>query len=60
MTMLPNSPEVKEVVLGKNGVLEGAKSGSILVGYEFDCTACVTGNFGQSKRARSYYCWTLP
>lgn len=31
MTMLPNSPEVKEVVLGKNGVLEGAKSGSILV-----------------------------
>ncbi len=31
MTMLPNSPEVKEVVLGKNGVLEGAKTGSILV-----------------------------
>ena len=31
LTMLPNSPEVKEVVLGKNGVLEGAKSGSILV-----------------------------
>ena len=31
MTMLPNSPEVKEVVLGKDGVLEGAKPGSILV-----------------------------
>ncbi|MDZ4165928.1 MAG: 2-hydroxy-3-oxopropionate reductase [Smithellaceae bacterium] len=31
ITMLPNSPHVKEVVLGKNGVLEGAKPGSIIV-----------------------------
>jgi len=31
ITMLPNSPEVKEVVLGKNGVLEGVKSGSIII-----------------------------
>jgi 2-hydroxy-3-oxopropionate reductase len=31
ITMLPNSPHVKEVVLGKNGVLEGAKPGTILV-----------------------------
>lgn len=31
ITMLPNSPEVKEVVLGTNGVLEGAKPGTILV-----------------------------
>jgi 2-hydroxy-3-oxopropionate reductase len=31
ITMLPNSPEVKECVLGKNGVLEGAKAGLILV-----------------------------
>jgi 2-hydroxy-3-oxopropionate reductase len=30
-TMLPNSPDVKAVVLGPNGVLEGAKRGSILV-----------------------------
>ena len=30
-TMLPNSPHVKEVVLGKNGIIEGVKSGSILV-----------------------------
>lgn len=29
--MLPNSPQVKEVVLGKDGILEGAKSGTILV-----------------------------
>ena len=31
ITMLPNSPQVKEAVLGADGVLEGAKKGSILV-----------------------------
>jgi 2-hydroxy-3-oxopropionate reductase len=31
ITMLPNSPEVEEVVLGKNGVIEGIKSGAIVV-----------------------------
>jgi len=31
ITMLPDSPEVKEVVYGKDGVLEGIKSGSIFV-----------------------------
>ena len=31
ITMLPNSPEVKEAVLGAGGVLEGAKPGTILI-----------------------------
>jgi 2-hydroxy-3-oxopropionate reductase len=31
ITMLPNSPDVKEAVLGKNGVLDGAKEGLILI-----------------------------
>lgn len=31
ITMLPNSPQVKEVVLGENGVIEGAKQGAILI-----------------------------
>jgi 2-hydroxy-3-oxopropionate reductase len=31
ITMLPNSPQVKEVVLGERGVIEGAKAGSVLV-----------------------------
>ena len=31
ITMLPNSPHVKEVVLGKGGVIEGAKPNTILV-----------------------------
>jgi len=28
ITMLPNSPEAKEVVLGKNGIIEGEKKRS--------------------------------
>ena len=31
ITMLPNGPEVKQAVMGENGVLEGAKSGSLLI-----------------------------
>lgn len=31
ITMLPNSPHVKTAILGENGVLEGAKSGTIIV-----------------------------
>jgi len=30
ITMLPNSPEVKEVILGPNGVIEGARTGCIV------------------------------
>ena len=31
ITMLPDSPDVEEVVLGKNGVLEGLRSGSLFI-----------------------------
>jgi 2-hydroxy-3-oxopropionate reductase len=31
ITMLPNSPHVKSVVLGENGVLQGATAGSIII-----------------------------
>ena len=31
ITMLPNSPDVKKAVLGENGVLDGAKKGTILI-----------------------------
>lgn len=31
ITMLPNSPHVKAVVCGENGILDSAKSGSILI-----------------------------
>jgi len=31
ITMLPNSPQVKEVVIGKDGVIDGAKSGTVVI-----------------------------
>lgn len=31
ITIVPNSPQVEEVILGANGVLEGAKAGSVIV-----------------------------
>ncbi len=31
ITMLPNSPQVKEVVLGENGVIEGIKAGGVVI-----------------------------
>ena len=31
ITMVPNSPHVKQAILGPNGVLEGAKAGSLVV-----------------------------
>lgn len=31
ITMLPNSPQVKEVVLGENGIIEGARPGSVVI-----------------------------
>src|SRR4051812_43303423 len=31
ITMLPNSPQVREVVLGKNGILDSARSGTIVI-----------------------------
>lgn len=31
ITMLPNSPHVKAAVLGENGVIEGARKGSVLI-----------------------------
>lgn len=31
MTMLPNSPDVREVILGANGVIEGTRPGSLVI-----------------------------
>ncbi|MWN06737.1 2-hydroxy-3-oxopropionate reductase [Gilliamella sp. Pas-s95] len=31
ITMLPNSPHVKEVVLGENGIIDGAKKGTTII-----------------------------
>lgn len=31
ITMLPNSPQVKEVILGENGVIDGARKGTVVI-----------------------------
>ena len=31
ITMLPNSPQVREVALGEGGIIEGGKEGSVLI-----------------------------
>ena len=31
ITMVPNSPQVREVCLGKNGIVEGAKPGTVVI-----------------------------
>lgn len=31
ITMLPNSPQVREVILGDNGVIEGARPGAVVI-----------------------------
>jgi len=31
ITMLPNSPEAEEVILGENGIIEGAKAGAVVI-----------------------------
>ncbi len=31
ITMLPNSPQVKEATLGENGIIEGAKAGTVVI-----------------------------
>lgn len=31
ITMLPNSPQVKEVALGENGIIDGAKPGTVVI-----------------------------
>jgi hypothetical protein len=44
ITMLPNSPHVKEAVMGPGGVLEGAKAGTILIDMKFHCPAGLAGD----------------
>ena len=31
ITMLPNSPHVRDVCLGENGIIEGAKEGTVVI-----------------------------
>ena len=50
ITMLPNSPEVREVLTGPNGIIEGAAPGT-LVGYEFHFPTW-PGKWAKSSRGK--------
>jgi len=57
ITMLPNSPHVKAAVLGKDGVIEGAQKGSIVV----DMSSITQSSAGKSLKRllrRASGCWT--
>jgi len=51
ITMLPNSPHVKEVILGEGGVLEGSKSGQIVVDMSSIAPA-VSQEIGEALKAK--------
>jgi phosphoglycerate dehydrogenase-like enzyme len=56
ITMLPNSPHVKAAVLGKDGVIEGAHKGSIVVDMS-SITPIVSRKISEALR-RASGCWT--
>ncbi len=58
ITMLPNSPDVKEAVLGKDGVIEGARPGTHRGGHELDRPAGGPGGRRPSWRRRASRCST--
>ena len=60
ITMLPNSPHVKQVVCGENGVLEGAKPGAILVDMSSIAPARVPGDRQGLRGKRRGSCWMRP
>ncbi len=47
--MLPNSPHVKEVALGENGIIEGAKPGTVVI----DMSSTAAGESGNQRSAES-------
>jgi len=52
ITMLPNSPDVEQVALGKDGVIEGAKAGLIFVDMS-TISPIVSQKVGQALAAKS-------
>ncbi len=60
MTMLPtNSPEVKEVVLSKNGVLERPKTGKYSGGWQVRLHR-LHQEISAKAKSKGLLCWTLP
>ena len=57
LTMLPNSPQVKEVVLGENGIIKGHRRGKALIDIARRSTSLRDIAIALSKRRT---CWIFP
>src|SRR5688500_20165404 len=53
ITMVPDGPEVEQAVLGPNGVLEGAKKGSIVIDMS-SSSPMVSRKVGAALQAKGY------
>ena len=51
ITMLPNSPEVREVLTGPNGIIEGAAPGTLVVDMS-SISPIVPGKWAKSSRGK--------
>ena len=56
ITMLPDSPDVEQVVLGTNGVAEGLRSGGILIDMS-SIDPQVTRRIGSHLKTIGVTCW---
>src|SRR5438105_2152430 len=52
ITMLPNSPDVEQVVLGRDGVIEGARPGLVLLDMS-TISPLVSQKIGAARAART-------
>src|SRR5262245_32021221 len=52
ITMLPNSPDVEQVVLGRDGVIEGARAGMVLLDMS-TISPLVSQKIGEALAAKS-------
>src|SRR5213592_5280871 len=57
ITMLPNSPDVEQVALGKDGIIEGAKAGLIFVDMS-TISPIVSQKVGKALAAKGVRCST--
>jgi 2-hydroxy-3-oxopropionate reductase len=57
ITMLPNSPNVREAILGKDGVAEGIKAGAVVVDMS-SIAPSASREVGEGLKAKGLRFWT--
>ena len=54
--MLPNSPHVKDVALGENGIIEGAKPGTVVIDMS-SIAPLASREISEALKASASICW---